>query len=207
MGLAGPASGQPRLAESCQQPSVCPPVPSSAMSASHGASVPAINATVFLWLDGLQTKYFPFLTRFTSVGVFLGLEEAAGVRWRVVVRGWPGAGCELEAEGLAFREPWPSPRVNPQTEAQMGRGHRTNNATGRVPWGQLWQTPDGGLVWGPGGQRHHPPLPESPWVKFRCGCRGGLGNHTYLGCYCENRESDPWGRAWDSRLWVPQSFL
>lgn len=41
------------------------------------------------------------------------------MRWRVVVRGWPRAGRELEVEGLAFREPWPSLRVNPRWRYQM----------------------------------------------------------------------------------------
>ena len=57
------------------------------------------------------------------------------MRWRVVVRGWPGAGGELETEGLAFREPWASPGVNPQTEAPNGTGPQDEQHDSQGPSG------------------------------------------------------------------------
>lgn len=44
------------------------------------------------------------------------------MRRRVVDRGWFGVGCELEVEGMAFRECWFSFRVNFRREIRNAMG-------------------------------------------------------------------------------------
>lgn len=87
----------------------------------HGASVPSQSMlqSFCCWTASKQS-IFHFQPGPPAQAPSFELSKAARVRCGLAVRGWPGSVCKLEARGMAFREPWPSPCVHAHTKAQNG---------------------------------------------------------------------------------------